>query len=164
MRCLLLENYSNARQVWSSRSFLQFLWGLRPNKITYLCTGCIFACCSVGIEDTLVLQAYGASEKLTRRIEIQWTLSAVATNNVHLIRLAIGLVPMVRSRLCKQNISVTCKTLVMLSSGGFCFPVSWCSNGTLRRVTSLLSLCKFQKNKHAKPYSDYLHFRRFFNS
>ena len=32
MRCLLVENYSNSRQVWSSRSFLQFLCGLRPNK------------------------------------------------------------------------------------------------------------------------------------
>jgi len=29
--CLLVENYSNSRQVWSSRSFLQFLRGLRPN-------------------------------------------------------------------------------------------------------------------------------------
>ena len=31
VRCLLVENYSNSRQVWSSRSFLQFLGGLRPN-------------------------------------------------------------------------------------------------------------------------------------
>ena len=29
--CLLVENYSNSCQVWSSRSFLQFLCGLRPN-------------------------------------------------------------------------------------------------------------------------------------
>ncbi len=36
MRCLLVENYSNSRQVWSSRSFLQFLWGLRPNSIRTL--------------------------------------------------------------------------------------------------------------------------------
>ena len=33
VRCLLIENYSNSRQVWSSRSFLQFLGGLRPNKL-----------------------------------------------------------------------------------------------------------------------------------
>ena len=32
MRSLLVENYSNSRQVWSSRSFLQFLWGLWPNN------------------------------------------------------------------------------------------------------------------------------------
>ena len=32
MCCLLVENYSNSRQVWSSRSFLQFLWGLWPNN------------------------------------------------------------------------------------------------------------------------------------
>ena len=32
MRCLLVENYSNSRQVWSSRSFLQFLCGLRANS------------------------------------------------------------------------------------------------------------------------------------
>ena len=32
VRCLLVENYSNSRQVWSSRSFLQFLGGLRPNE------------------------------------------------------------------------------------------------------------------------------------
>ena len=35
VRCLLVENYSNSRQVWSSRSFLQFLGGLRPNIVTW---------------------------------------------------------------------------------------------------------------------------------
>ena len=30
--CLLVENYFNSSQVWSSRSFLQFLKRLRPSK------------------------------------------------------------------------------------------------------------------------------------
>ena len=37
MCCLLVENYSNSRQVWSSRSFLQFLWGLRPDRVCCKC-------------------------------------------------------------------------------------------------------------------------------
>ena len=28
---MLFEKYSNSRQVWSSRSFLQIIWGLRSN-------------------------------------------------------------------------------------------------------------------------------------
>ena len=42
VRCLLVENYSNSRQVWSSRSFLQFLGGLRPNKTTLMLLQCSF--------------------------------------------------------------------------------------------------------------------------
>ena len=30
--CLLIENYSNSCPVWSSRSFLQFVWERRPNQ------------------------------------------------------------------------------------------------------------------------------------
>ena len=37
MSCLLVENYSNSRHVWSSRSSVQFLWGLRPNDVGMLC-------------------------------------------------------------------------------------------------------------------------------
>jgi len=33
---LLVENYSNSRQVWTSSSYLQFLCGLRPNKKMYI--------------------------------------------------------------------------------------------------------------------------------
>ena len=42
VRCLLVENYSNSRQVWSSRSFLQFLGGLRPNRRAPLLLQCSF--------------------------------------------------------------------------------------------------------------------------
>ena len=41
--CLLVENYSNSRQVWSSRSFLQFLWGLRPNRLPSVAKGAIIS-------------------------------------------------------------------------------------------------------------------------
>ena len=45
VRCLLVENYSNSRQVWSSRSFLQFLGGLRPNDlIVFLLRHVLFIC------------------------------------------------------------------------------------------------------------------------
>ena len=51
--CLLVENYSNSRQVWSSRSFLQFLWGPRPNN-DYLR---ICQMCGFGLNLTTVIQS-----------------------------------------------------------------------------------------------------------
>ena len=53
VRCLLVENYSNSRQVWSSRSFLQFLGGLRPNIFMrrWWPTSCFSMC--TGTHDSL---------------------------------------------------------------------------------------------------------------
>ena len=44
--CLLVESYSNSSQVWSSRSFLQLLWGLRRNILKQ--RGCIQAAAPFG--------------------------------------------------------------------------------------------------------------------
>ena len=60
MRCLLVEKYSNSRQVWSSRSFLQFLRGLRPNLI----------------------KPSPALDKIPLRLSSSWTASAFTHEHV----------------------------------------------------------------------------------
>ena len=64
VRCLLVENYSNSRQVWSSRSFLQFLGGLRPNDLIVFILRHVLFICSVIISK--VCRHIGLSTVLTQ--------------------------------------------------------------------------------------------------
>ena len=153
---LLVENYSNSCQVWSSRSFLQFLCGLRPNYHHFssgpkwfppigchVLEGCYLVLHSLG--DTVAILAQGTLQAVAKHASLFVALSSKAQRHTWKGKEAK------QNRMCNVDLHECGRSLVC-TSGTILAQDHWCSDFwawlcVVRLTHNLWWLCSGQQHR-----------------